>query len=173
MKKKARTAEDPVELNMVPIMNLFLAMIPFLLSCAAFFQAAVINASVPALSEGGEPPSDQEPEKELKKITLNVQIAKDGFVLSAQGDQPAEELKSIATKIPKQDGEYNFDKLAEKAKDLHDKYSKSDTVVLLPDKDVLYDTLVKTMDATRERIIDKTMDKREPLFSTAVVSSIL
>ena len=76
-----REQEAPVNLNMVPIMNLFLAMIPFLLMCAAFFQVSVINASVPALSEGGD--AGDEPKKELQKVTVNLQIAKSGFNLSA------------------------------------------------------------------------------------------
>ncbi len=170
--KKGRVSEEPVDLNMVPIMNLFLAMIPFLLSCAAFFQASVINASVPALSEGGDDQQD-EPKKEMKKISLNLQISKDGFTLSADGDQPEEELKAITTKIPKKNGEYDFEKLAEKCRQLHDKYDKSDTVVILPDKDVRYDVLIHTMDATRERIVDTKLDRRVGLFTNAVVSSIL
>lgn len=171
--KKGSRDQEPVELNMVPIMNLFLAMIPFLLSCAAFFQASVINASVPALSEGSADDQQEEPPKELKKITLKLQIANDGFVISADGDQPEDEIKAIATKILKKNGEYDFEKLAEKAKELHKKYDKSDTVLLLPDKDVLYDHLVKTMDAVREQIVDPKLDRRTGLFTNAVVSSIL
>ncbi len=172
MSDKGRREERPVDLNMVPIMNLFLAMIPFLLSCAAFFQAAVINASVPALSEGGSA-ADEEPEKELLKIILNLQITADGFVLSAQGDQAEDELKAIVTRIPMKGKEYDFEKLAERCKELHDKYAKSDTVVILPEKDVLYDTLVQAMDAARERITNPKLDQREGLFTNAVVSSIL
>ena len=167
-----RSEEDPVHLNMVPVMNLFLAMIPFLLMCAAFFQVSVINASVPALSEGGEDPGE-EPKKELKKITLNLQIGKSGFTLSAQGDQPPDELQKIGGTIPKKKGKYDFEKLAERCKKIHDKYNKSDTVVILPEKDVLYDVIVQAMDAARERILDKRLDTREHLFTNAVVSSIL
>ncbi|RME23975.1 MAG: biopolymer transporter ExbD [Deltaproteobacteria bacterium] len=166
-----RSETKPVDLNMVPIMNLFLAMIPFLLMCAAFFQVSVINASVPALSEGDD--QNAEPKKELKKITLNVQINEKGFVLSATGDQPEQELKKIGGVIPKKGGDYDYEKLAERAKAIHDRYPKSDTVILLPAKDVIYDTLVKTMDATRERILDKRLDTREHLFTNAVVSSLL
>ena len=172
-KKGGRPDEEPVDLNMVPIMNLFLAMIPFLLSCAAFFQASVINASVPALSEGSADDQQEEPKKELKKIVLKLQITGDGFVLSADGDQPEEELKAIATKIPKKGGEYDFERLAEKAKELHKKYDKSDTVLILPDKDVLYDHLIKTMDSVREYVVDTALDRRAGLFTNAVVSSIL
>ena len=167
-----RSEEEPVHLNMVPVMNLFLAMIPFLLMCAAFFQVSVINASVPALSEGAEDPGE-EPKKELKRITLNLQIGKSGFVLSAQGDQSPEELKNIGGTIPKKQGKYDYEKLAERCKKIHDKYSKSDTVVILPEKDVLYDVIVQAMDAARERILDKRLDTREHLFTNAVVSSIL
>lgn len=94
-----RKKEKPVELNMVPIMNLFLAMIPFLLMCAAFFQVSVINASVPALSEGGD--EGDEPKKEMQKVSLNLQIGDNGFTISASGDQSPDELKNIGGTIPK------------------------------------------------------------------------
>jgi len=142
------------------------------LMCAGCFQVAVSNASVHALSEGGDGPGD-ETQKELKSITLNLQIGKKGFVLSAQGDQSPEELLRIAGTIPKKQGKYDFEKLAERCKKIHDKYNKSDTVVILPEKDVLYDVIVQTMDAARERILDKRLDTREHLFTNAVVSSIL
>jgi biopolymer transport protein ExbD len=167
-----RESEEPVHLNMVPIMNLFLAMIPFLLMCAAFFQVSVINASIPALSEGGDDAAE-EPKKELLKVTLNLQIGKNGFTISANGDQSPEELAKIGGTIPKKNNEFDFDKLGERMKAIHDRYKKSDTVIILPEKEILYDTIVKTMDAARERIIDKRMDTREHLFTNAVVSAIL
>ena len=170
--KSKRDMEEPVHLNMVPIMNLFLAMIPFLLMCAAFFQVSVINASVPALSEGADDMAE-EPKKQLDRVTINLQIAKDGFMLSATGDQGEAELKKIGGKIPKKKNEYDFEKLGQRMKAIHDKYKKSDTVIILPEKEILYDTIVKTMDASRERIIDKRMDTREHLFTNAVVSSVL
>jgi len=172
MRARQKHKEEPVELNMVPIMNLFLAMIPFLLMCAAFFQVSVINASVPALSEGADAPAD-EPKKQLDKVSLNLQITKEGFVISASGDQPEEELKALAGKIPKRNREYDYERLGKRIKEIKERYKKSETVVILPDKDVLYDTLVKTMDATRERIIDTRLDTREYLFTNAVVSSLL
>jgi len=39
------------DINLVPIMNLFVVLIPFLLMSAAFFHISVINASVPALQK--------------------------------------------------------------------------------------------------------------------------
>ncbi len=162
----------PVQLNMVPVMNLFLAMIPFLLMCAAFFQVSVINASVPALSEGEEK-EDQPGAEEDRKITLNLQITKQGFSLTASGDLSEEELKKIGGVIAKQGDEYDFEKLSDHVKKVHDKYKKSDTIIILPEKDILYDTIVKSMDATRERVLDKRQDVREYLFTNAVVSSIL
>ncbi len=167
----SRMKEVPVDLNMVPIMNLFLAMIPFLLMCAAFFQVSVINASVPALSEGGD--EGEEPKKELQKVSLNLQIGESGFIISASGDQSPDELKNVGGTIPKKGSQFDFEKLAERIKAIHDKYPKSDTIIFLPAKNVLYDTLVQAMDATREVIVDKRLDKREYLFTNAIVSSIL
>jgi len=172
MKSGNRASTDPVDLNMVPIMNLFLAIIPFLLMCAAFFQVSVINASVPALSEGTDAPNE-EPPKQLDKVTVNLQIDASGFILSMTGDPPEEELKALGGTIPKKAGEFDYERLSERLKGIKDRYKKSDTVILLPAKEILYETLVKTMDASRERIVDKRLDAREYLFTNAVVSSVL
>ena len=58
--------EDDNEVNMVPIMNMFLVLIPFLLMSASFLHLKAINTSIPILgntdnksikqlSEGNEP----------------------------------------------------------------------------------------------------------------------
>jgi len=167
-----RKKEGPVQLNMVPIMNLFLAMIPFLLMSAAFFQVSVINASCPAIDPGGDDTTDVPP-KEFQKVTVNLQIAETGFSLSANGDHSPAELAGLKGIIPKKNNEYDFERLAQRMKTIHDKYKKSDTVIIIPEKGILYDTIVKTMDASRECIIDKRLDTREHLFTNAVVSSLL
>ena len=46
-------------------------------------------------------------------------------------------------------------------------------MLILPDKDVLYDHLIKTMDSVREYVVDTALDRRAGLFTNAVVSSIL
>lgn len=169
MRNNRRKDTGPVELNMVPIMNLFLAMIPFLLSCAAFFQTAVINASVPALGGGSEDQS-QEPKKELDKITLKLQITKEGFSYAADGDQPEAELKRISGKIRKKGNEFDYDALRDRCEQLKKNYPKSETVIIIPEKDILYDIIVQTMDATRERTDG---DQQDIFFPSAVVSSLL
>jgi biopolymer transport protein ExbD len=42
-----RQAEEEPELNMIPIMNMFMVLIPFLLMSASFFHIKAINTSIP------------------------------------------------------------------------------------------------------------------------------
>ena len=51
LRLKRREMED-VEPNMVPIMNMFLVLIPFLLMSASFYHIKAVNTSIPVLAEG-------------------------------------------------------------------------------------------------------------------------
>jgi biopolymer transport protein ExbD len=158
---KKETKGEPVHLNMAPVMNLFLAMIPFLLMCAAFFRVSVVNTSAPGL----RPPGSDLPRE--VKVSVSLQITRDGFVYSTI-DAPAREESGT---IPRKDGQYDFTALAGRMKDIHDRYPDSDTIVIVPEKQVSYDTLIQTLDVTRERVVDPRLDIREYLFTNAVVSS--
>ena len=50
-KKGRRNSDDDTELNMIPIMNIFLVIIPFLLTSVSFFHIKAISTSVPAMAD--------------------------------------------------------------------------------------------------------------------------
>ena len=49
--KGRRNSDDDTELNMIPIMNIFLVIIPFLLTSVSFFHIKVISTSVPVMAD--------------------------------------------------------------------------------------------------------------------------
>jgi len=88
------------DVNLVPIMNLFVVLIPFLLMSAAFFHISVINASVPAL---------QKERTDLAKsdvaVTMMVRMKPEAFTVTASSDTlPRAELAKLRAEIPR-DGE--------------------------------------------------------------------
>ncbi len=63
-------------------------------------------------------------------------------------------------------GEYQLAKVHNYLLELKEKWPKSDTVLLIPDEDILYETIIKTMDIAR------TIEEN-PLFPNVVISGSL
>ncbi len=156
-----RRQEEDTDLNMVPIMNLFLVLIPFLLMSASFFHIKAINTSIPVLAE-----SQKESQKEKKvKLTVVVELQKDEVKLSALGsDVSQQELERWDSTIPMNTEQtYQLEAMADYLKDMKKVYPASDTLILIPAENVIYDTIIQTMDVAR-RFED------EPLFPNVVLS---
>ncbi len=135
-------AED-VELNLIPIMNLFTALIPFLLMSAVFYELSVIQITVPVQSESGAVDAPKEPDK----VTLNVEMLKDKFSLSASSDVQIPTYTKIILRTANL--EEDLKKLTEEANTLKTKYTKSTTAIMAPGEDIPYQDIVMTMDAIR------------------------
>ena len=147
-RRRIKPAED-VELDMVPIMNMFLVLIPFLLLSASFFQMKAINTSVPVQAEVD---ASMSPEKEKDiKVTVVVQIGKNGIDLSLISDLAEyEELMKWDTKIDKvNQDEYPLNQMAMYLQKIKETYPASDTLIIIPDGNVIYETIIQTMDVSR------------------------
>jgi hypothetical protein len=120
-----------------------------------------------------EIPLDQLPEPipestgDPDRIILDVVIEKEGFSISAIEARTRKELAGLRARISKVGGEYDFAALAARIKEVHDRFVKSDTVIIRSSGQVLYDTVIRTLDASRERILDERLDTREHLFTQA------
>lgn len=152
----SRYAQEVEEVNpdLIPIMNLFTALIPFLLMSAVFYQMSMIQISVPVASSTGE----TDIAKEEDKITLNLQIFPDRFELSASSDTLEPEIiKTLKDTVPrgKADDDKVFDELSRAAHKIKGKYTASDTVIIVPEDDISYETIVQSMDAVRQIRLDR------------------
>lgn len=164
--KLRRMSEDETELNMVPIMNMFMVLIPFLLMSASFFQIKAINTSIPVHAE-----SKQDEEALLTpevKVTLLLAIHEDQMTLSAMSNQLDQStLSDMETTILKPDGsEHSNVGLVGVLEDIKARYPASDTIVIIPDPSVLYDDIIQTMDLARNQ-------EKISLFPNVVLSGSL
>ncbi len=170
--KKFRAAKEPADINLTPVMNLFVVLIPFLLLSAAFYHVGVIPTSLPSQSPG--PGDDAEPN--LKKVTVNLKIDEQEVSISASnGHLPPETLSEVAMTIPHMsDGKPDLETLGKALYSIKSLYPDSDTVVVLPANGVTYKTVVKVLDTAREPKQEATEeggeDKSIPLFPVAVLS---
>jgi len=83
MARKRREAldEEDGDLNLAPIMNMVIILIPLLLLSVVFLKVGVINITAPKLATG--PPSETPPPDEEKPLNLTVAIGKNGFRIGA------------------------------------------------------------------------------------------
>jgi len=162
-KRSSRSEEDP-ELNMIPIMNIFLVIIPFLLTSVSFFHIKAISTSVPVLADSS-PSMQKQPEI---KITVIVEMQPEAMRLSAIADElSAEVLAGYEQRIKLEAaGVYPVRELTEYLQSLKRIYPASDTIILIPDNTVIYESIIQAMDAARNF-------NESPLFPNVVLSGSL
>ncbi|MCK4738817.1 MAG: biopolymer transporter ExbD [Deltaproteobacteria bacterium] len=141
-RRKRNVDADAGDLNLTPVMNLFMVIIPFLLMTAVFVNTTIIEIHLPQESKAPQAPSD-------KKVTeddiLTIGLTAKGFTFSGLG-------KRIAT-IKKKDGKFDFISLQKKLVELKKKHPTKEEVVLLFKADAPYDLVIDTMDATRIALV--------------------
>lgn len=162
---RSRSEEEP-DINMIPIMNMFMVLIPFLLMSASFFHIKAINTSVPVHAD--TPSKASEPDK-TQKITVVLEIKQDGVRISALSDTPNDlQLSSMETVVPRMaGGEISVATVANHLKSLKEQYPASDTMILIPDDDVAYHEIIRAMDCARR------YDETTELFPNVVLSGSL
>lgn len=142
-----KRSDEDTDLDLVPIMNMFLVIIPFLLISANFFHLKAINTSVPVLSSSAGSPAVES----TIKMTVIVQLEEKGIRLSAMSDEADREtLQGLDAFLTKENpSRYPLDDLAGYLQKVKADYPKSDTVIIIPDSSVIYDTIIQTMDVAR------------------------
>ena len=127
------------DVNITPVMNLFLVLIPFLLLTAVFVRIAVLELSLPSLSQAKNSQATK-PQKPV--IVILLAITEKGFEMKAPGVNFAP--------IPRRKGQFQYKRLRRDLKALKKKYPDTEDITIQPDENVLYDSIIKVMDACRE-----------------------
>jgi biopolymer transport protein ExbD len=147
-----RSRDEDTELNIVPIMNMFMVLIPFLLMSASFFQIKAINTSVPIHSADPSSVNSTASEKAAHKLTVVFELQKDRIKVSALSDtlgpKDLAELETVITRTARQD--LSVALIAGHLKKLKQKYPLSDTMLLIPDENVSYNEIIQAMDCARK-----------------------
>ena len=145
------------EVHILPIMNVFCVLIPFLMLTATFVQLTIVDTTLPAHSGIPTPTANASPTPtpEEKHLNLTVAITSQGFsvagyggVLNVAGEQ-SDGGKKPTTIIEKNNGSYDFDKLKEVLIRIKEAYPGQYSVILLPEQTVIYDDIIKVMDLAR------------------------
>jgi len=128
-----------LDLNMAPLLSLFVALIPMLLLTAMFQKVGIVNLYLPTLEEALLQNNASDPSQEFTlavTVTLNeITLMKDQEVL-------------ITERI---ESGLNLDRITDKLVTLKDQFPDKRDAVLLLDGEILYETIIDIMDAVRVR----------------------
>lgn len=159
-----------VHLNLTPMIDVLTTLLFFLLLSFGAVIIALINATVPVMSDSSDPAAKSD------KISVGLKITDKEIELSvSSGTLKPEELDRMGQTFAKKGTEYDYKALNEYLYKLKREYPKSDTAILTPDPEIVYETIIKCMDASREYTasITKGHPRKVPLFPAAVVSTLV
>jgi len=160
-----RKRSGTADINLTPVMNLFVVLIPFLLLSAAFFHVGVIPTSLPTQQSGHSDVSEQ-----LDSVTINVEVTPEALHLSAANPAlPEAALKELGATFPRaDDGTFADDDVSKLLRAIKQRYPASDTVIVLPEPGVVYRDVVRVLDAARD--YEDESGAKVPLFPVVVMS---
>lgn len=167
-----RKRELPVsgDINVIPFIDMLSVIIIFLIMVASFLNIGVVETSMP--KGGGSPAQIAEPQKKEQKEKLNLTIAitEKGFYVGGAGAILQE--RAGEPTIPKKDGKYDFKALNDKLWEIKQHYPDEWDVVILPEDNIDYQTIIKTMDAARERWVEENGKKvKKYLFPNVAIAA--
>jgi len=159
--KRKKAEEEDADIDVVPVMNVFLVIVLLLLISFSFFNLRAINTSVPVLGNTVAENAQASP----VKITVVVELDAKGINLTALSDEvDPQVLERMGVNLPKdQSANYPLNRLSSSLTEIKKQYPKSDTVIIIPENSVIYDTIIQAMDVAR-------FSKDGQLFPNVVIS---
>jgi len=164
-RKKKFVEEEMEELNLVPIMNLVVCLIPIILFGTVLVKVGVVNVNAPKFGISNAQPESEDEEKPLN-LTLAIEEA--GFRLKASGadinqllgmepvalapdaDPTAAPLPGVV--IPKKGDTYDYVELYNKLMVIKKAKPDESIINFTADKQIAFKFIIKSMDAIRYQL---------------------
>jgi biopolymer transport protein ExbD len=122
----------PVEMMLVPMIDIFTVLVTFLLMTAVFSRITILQLDLPSASDGAAGPPE---------FRLEVIVRDNGFELT-NGE-------TLIAALPKVNGEYDFAQLAQLAQQLKSENPQVHDASVLMERQGRYDYLIQVMDTIR------------------------
>jgi biopolymer transport protein ExbD len=153
MRRRSETLE--MDLDIRPVMNLMVVLIPLLIASAEWVKLGIIEINVPPSKAAGagedEESQDELKEKELK-LGLKVAVTHDGITIgNAMVLLSGEEGEEGPTVPKNEDGTYNYEKLKKELIEIKKKiegkdYKDKNRAVLTASAEIEYQVIIDIMD---------------------------
>ncbi|NOX36180.1 MAG: hypothetical protein GXO78_01465 [Calditrichaeota bacterium] len=150
MRRHLKIQEIPLDIR--PVMNLMVVLIPLLLSSAVFTKLAIQELNLPP-AKGGTGTGTEKPTEEEKRLELKVLISKRGFYIGSRAGYLTGEANTEADPaVPlNPDGSYDFKTLQQKLIEIKEKiagmgFTDEKMVIISAEADIAYKHIVKAID---------------------------
>lgn len=138
---RTRKADATYDLNLAPFLDIIVSIIPMLLLSVVFVQIRMIETSIPQVV-AQKIKEQQEDKKPAVFVSLKIEKGVFGYTVSDNGKKKEYEVAG-------KNGLPDYDGLAKASANLKRQYVDIFTIDLIPDANVTYDDLVKTLDVVR------------------------
>jgi len=142
--------KEPRNPNLIPIMNLFIVVIPMLMTIMVSIHIAMIGINLTSSTGGGGGQQPEDKKEPPKKITLA--LIPDRFEIQVEGQKETTIIPVISADSTGTDAnvKYDFITLDKDIIELKKKYENQNTIVVLPYSGVKYDILLRAIDVCKD-----------------------
>lgn len=138
---RTRKSDATYDLNLAPFLDIIVSIIPMLLLSVVFIQVRMIDTSIPQVV-AQKIKQQQEDKKPAVSLALKIQKDSFDFILTNNGKKQEFPVAKKADKL-------DYEGLTQTAIQLKKQFVDIFSIDLMPDSDVAYDDIVKTMDSIR------------------------
>jgi len=128
------TADD---LNITPVMNIFLILVPFLLLTAVFVRISIIEFSLPSSETAANTNQNNPP-----PVVTILSIRESGFELKSKDISNAP--------IKKKENRFDYQLLVDQLRKVKERHARTQDIIIVPDARIKYDVIIQVMDRCRE-----------------------
>ncbi|GAB4368562.1 MAG: hypothetical protein Kow0042_09790 [Calditrichia bacterium] len=173
---------EEMRLDIRPVMNLMVVLIPLLLAGSVFTKLAIKQLNLPPKSGGGMGAETEKPVEVEKRLGLNIIISKQGFYIGSRSgflasDQTSAREEGAPPTVPlTEDGRYDYEQLRTKLIEIKNKieptdFSDKNAIILTAEADIAYKFLIKTMDYVTA-FVDEEGNSRD-LFPQIIIGQVV
>ncbi|RMG64027.1 MAG: hypothetical protein D6715_10300 [Calditrichaeota bacterium] len=142
-----------IPLDIRPVMNLMVVLIPILLYSAEFVKLSIRELNLPPASGKGTGQAEEKPKETARRFQLTIFIQKNGFMIGNQAGYLREEGEDLSQPtIPlKDDGSYDYEALQKKLIEIKQKiqgkgFVDEKSAIISAEADIAYKHIIKVMD---------------------------
>ncbi len=141
------------DVNVIPFIDMLSVIIIFLIMVASFINLGVVESSMPRSGPSAQVAEKKKKEEKKKKLNLTIAITDKGFYIGGAGAILTTKGEPTIPKKP--NGEYDYEALNEKLWEIKQKFPDEWDVIIMPEDQIEYQVIIKTMDASREKWIEE------------------
>lgn len=159
-----RATDATFDLNLAPILDIIVSIVPMLLLSVAFVQVKMIETPVPqAVAEAIK----RAEEKNETQVKLRMSL-KDGFLFEIADSGKTEKIP-----VPRKDNAWDYDGLQKAAFDIKTKFPQVFKLDISPESDVNLNDVVQTVDRVRKDPNDRKIAFVDPKNGEKLETSLL